>query len=81
VDGRQVEEAPMLLCDGEYLSWSSNDGAALLRGSSGDEEQQNRFAFLPQALTRIDTRGTTPYGLGRPNEGSAMTRPTIQKIL
>jgi hypothetical protein len=32
-------------------------------------------------LTRIGTRGTTPHGLGRPKEGSAMTQFTIQKIL
>jgi hypothetical protein len=31
-------------------------------------------------LTRIGTRGTTPHGLERPKEGSATTRPTIQKI-
>jgi hypothetical protein len=26
------------------------------------------------------TQGTTPYGLKIPNEGSATTRPTIQKV-
>jgi hypothetical protein len=31
-------------------------------------------------LIRIDTQGTTPYKLGRSKEGSATTRPTIQKI-
>jgi hypothetical protein len=31
-------------------------------------------------VTRIGTRGTTPHRLGRPNERSAMTRPTIHKI-
>jgi hypothetical protein len=31
-------------------------------------------------LTRIGIRGTTPHTLRRPKEGSAMTRPTIQKI-
>jgi hypothetical protein len=30
---------------------------------------------------RIGTRGTTLHGLGRPKEGSATTRPTIQKNL
>jgi hypothetical protein len=31
-------------------------------------------------LTRIGTRGATTHRLGRPKEGSAKTRPTIQKI-
>jgi hypothetical protein len=30
---------------------------------------------------RTGTQGTTPHRLRRPKEGSAMTRPTIQKIL
>jgi hypothetical protein len=30
---------------------------------------------------RISTRGTTSQGLGRPKEGSATTRPTIQRFL
>jgi hypothetical protein len=30
---------------------------------------------------RIGTRGTIPHKLRRPKEGSAMTRPIIQKIL
>jgi hypothetical protein len=29
---------------------------------------------------RIGTQGTTPHGLRRPKEGSAMTWPTIQNI-
>jgi hypothetical protein len=33
------------------------------------------------SVMRIDTQGTTPYRLGRPKEGSAMTQPTICKIL
>jgi hypothetical protein len=36
---------------------------------------------LGGVVMRIGTRGTTPYRLGRSNEGSAMTRLTIQKIL
>jgi hypothetical protein len=32
-------------------------------------------------LMRIGTQGTTPFRLGKPKEGSAMTRPTSQKIL
>jgi hypothetical protein len=32
------------------------------------------------SLMRIGAQGTTPYGLGRPKEGHAMTRLTIQKI-
>jgi hypothetical protein len=31
-------------------------------------------------LTRIGTWGTTPYGLRRPKEGTAMTGPTFQMI-
>jgi hypothetical protein len=31
-------------------------------------------------IERISTWGTTSHGLGRSKEGSAMTRPTIQKI-
>jgi hypothetical protein len=31
-------------------------------------------------VMRIGTQGTTPHRLGRPKEGSAMTRPTIWKI-
>jgi hypothetical protein len=30
---------------------------------------------------RIGTWGSTLHRLGRPKQGSAMTRPTIQKIL
>jgi hypothetical protein len=33
------------------------------------------------SMTRIGIRGTTPHRLGRLKEGSAMTRPTIQKVL
>jgi hypothetical protein len=36
---------------------------------------------VAKSLTRIGTRGTTPHGLKKPKERSAMTQPTIQKIL
>jgi hypothetical protein len=37
--------------------------------------------FIGGSVMRISTKGSTPQGLTRPKEVSAMTRPIIQKIL
>jgi hypothetical protein len=39
-----------------------------------------QWLMPPPRLMRIGIRGTTPHGLRRPKEGSAMNGTTIQKI-
>jgi hypothetical protein len=44
------------------------------------QEKNARWWPKGRLLTRISSCGTTLHGLEMPKEGSAMTRPTIQKI-
>jgi hypothetical protein len=56
-------------------------GKFIMVKEDADQQASTHLPSTQGLLTRIGTQDTTPHSFRSPQEGSAMTRPTIQKIL